>query len=233
MGEVQGFRSALFIDTQARLLHSKAQHAALRWWAKTTLLLANLPMSWWLLCRGSPCPRKWPTLALVAIFVLRVLCQMQWFWSRSIPWKEVALEAGGIIPLSLASLAYAASTAAWPLGRTDMLAWSIFAFGTWLNVWPEFTRCLWKRLPENKGRLYCGGLFAVCRHINYTGEVLSFVGFALSTGVWWAFWVPLAMGLGMATFSIWEIEFYLAQRYKEDWPRYVKEVPYVMVPCLY
>jgi len=146
---------------------------------------------------------------------------------------EVFLEAGGIVPASLASLAYGASTVDRALGAQDLLGWLLFLFGNWLNFWPELSRHRWKQHPENKGKLYTRGGFSVCRHINYTGEILAFVGFALATGVWWAFWVPVVMGLGLATFSVWEIEFYLAQRYKQEWQSYVRDVPYVIVPGLY
>merc|ERR1712217_464167 len=88
---------------------------------------------WWaLLNRPLVCPRRWPVFLCIVVFVVRVLCQMQWFWSRSIPWKEVVLEAGGIVPVSLASLAYGASMANWPLGALDLLAWLLFALGTYL-----------------------------------------------------------------------------------------------------
>ena len=62
---------------------------------------------------------------------------------------------------------------------------------------------------------------------------MSFVGLALLTGCWWTLWVPGCMGAGLATFSIWEIEFYLAQRYSREWPAYTKECPWLLVPGLY
>lgn len=172
-------------------------------------------------------------MACTVGFVARIILQMAVFWSRSIPWKEVVLEAGGIIPVSIASLAYGASQSTQPLGLAGIGAFALFLLGSWLNFWPEYQRHLWKLHPEHKGKLYRTGLFAVARHINYTGEILSFVGFALVTGALWTLWVPLVMGSGLATFSVWEIEFYLSQRYREDWPDYVKDVPYVLVPGVY
>ena len=44
---------------------------------------------------------------------------------------------------------------------------------------------------------------------------MSFLAFSWLTGTAWTIWVPLVMGGGLATFSVWEIEFYLAQRYKD------------------
>ena len=39
----------------------------------------------------------------------------------------------------------------------------------------------WKQQPANAGHLYVGGLFAFARHINYFGEILTFLGWALLT----------------------------------------------------
>ena len=43
----------------------------------------------------------------------------------------------------------------------------------------------------------------------------------------------LCMGAGMATFSVWEIEFYLAQRYSKEWAGYCKATPWLLLPGLY
>ena len=106
------------------------------------------------------------------------------FWERRVPWIEVTLEAAFIVPLSLASLAWGAVQAAgsqlWILPQAVGL-W-IFAAGTYLNVVPEAQRHLWKRKPGNRNELYTGGWFGRARHINYFGEVLSFIGFAIASG---------------------------------------------------
>eukprot|EP00971_Amphidinium_carterae_P187251 3716651-Amphidinium_carterae.1 len=39
-----------------------------------------------------------------------------------------------------------------------------------------------------------------CWHCN-GGEIVAFVGFAWSTGVWWTLWVPLAMGFGTKDYN--------------------------------
>ena len=76
---------------------------------------------------------------------------------------------------------------------------------------------LYKVKKKLLDKLLSSGLyrFSLARHINYTGEILSFVGFSLVTGALWTMWVPAVMGLGMCTLSIREIEFYLSQRYKD------------------
>merc|ERR1712008_560184 len=107
-------------------------------------------------------------------FVARLHIQMWLFWARSVPWREVLWEAAGIVPLSIASLAYGAARVEKPINVGSYLWFLTSLFGTWANIWPEWQRHRWKRHPANAGRLYTGSLFAYARHINYTGEILSF-----------------------------------------------------------
>lgn len=156
---------------------------------------------------------------------------MSCFWSRGIPWKEVIFEAGGVIPLSVASMAYGAAHCR-PRSMLEYAGVIVFVAGTWLNVYPEWQRHQWKK-QGNRDKLYRGGLFAMARHINYAGEIVSFLGFSFATGAYLTLWVPVAMSAGMCTLSIREIEFYLSQKYKEDWLQYTKDVPWLMIPRLY
>lgn len=212
------------------------------------MLVGNLPLAF-LLCKcdkmdqsqsdqSSTCRfRCLCVLFCTAIFVLRVLFQMSVFWSRGIPWKEVIFEAGGVIPLSVGSMALGASGGS-NYSNThsklmlEMAGILVFLFGTWLNLYPEWQRHRWKR-AGNAGRLYTGGFFAFARHINYTGEIISFVGFSFTTAALWTLWVPGVMALGMCSVSVREIEFYLDQKYKEEWPAYIRDVPWLMIPWLY
>ena len=65
------------------------------------------------------------------------------------------------------------------LGYFGILGFLIYLSGSFVNVYSEFQRYFWKL--ENDG-LYTGGLFSLARHINYFGEVFSFVGFAMLSG---------------------------------------------------
>ena len=53
---------------------------------------------------------------------------------------QVLFEAGGVIPLSLVSFAYGVSWNETPFSPLDLFGWLLFAFGTWLNLYPEYTR---------------------------------------------------------------------------------------------
>ena len=65
--------------------------------------------------------------------------------------------------------------------------------------------------------------------MNYFGEVLSFVGFAMASAVS-CMWVPLVMGFGMAYWSVPELDYYLEQKYGAQWVAYAARVPCQMFP---
>ena len=204
MSEVRGFRTALFLDKNVRRLATsqpqswRSNVSRPTYWAKSVLLWLTLLLVEPLSARGA---LVWLSSAC---FVLRVHLQMTLFWRRAISWREVVLETCFIVPLSFWS--FGVSCTSDMLSALDLAWFALFLVGTWLNVWPEWERHLWKTDPRHSaarvGKLYTGSLFRFARHINYTGEVVSFVGLALLTGSWWTLWVPLCMGAGMATFSI-------------------------------
>ena len=231
--------SAFFIDTAARSDKRNGGKNGVRKGAKGALLALQFALLFKWTVDGDSFSRKWIVLLYSFAFLARISIQMVFFWKRRITWNEVWAEAGGVIPLSLASFAYGASSEASahsPLDAWDAAACALFLFGTYLNVASELQRHLFKLRAENCGKLYTGGLFKYCRRVNYTGEILSFVGFAMATGPGWRIfnmWVPFVMGGAMATFSKDEIEHYLSLRYKEQWVRYKTKTPHTLIPGVY
>lgn len=158
------------------------------------------------------------------------------FWERRVAWAEIILEACFIVPLSLGSLAVQAVASAGPPGwdAAQVAGLLLFSGGTYLNVVPEAQRHRWKHRPGNRNRLYMGGWFGRARHVNYFGEVLSFVGFAIASGSWWNQWIPLLMAVGMVTWSRPELDWYLRRRYgTEAYESWTREVPCVFVPWVW
>ena len=89
---------------------------------------------------------------------------------------------------------------------------------------------------SNRRRLYTGAVARLlrCRHPNYFGEIVSFCGFALvSKYPVQNLWVPLTMGIGLALYSVPELEHYLALKYKTEWPRFVQSCQYRLVPGVF
>lgn len=120
-----------------------------------------------------------------------------------------------------------------PLNELDYFFFFIFLLGTYLNIIPEIQRTLWKKNNTNAGKLYTENWFQYCRHINYFGEILSFFGFAFLSNNIFNVWVPVVMCIGMAIFSIAELESYLSSKYTEEWKIYVKNVQHKMIPFVW
>jgi len=246
LDQPDGGASAFFIDNKTRRMVHTTVFDHIRYWLKVVLLVVSVYIEYGILfrplealkqkkdvSRSTFAVREWICLFCGAAFVARVVLQMV-FWSRIISWVEVFAEAGIIIPLSLASLGFgAARKRAAAIGAMEVIGVILFLVGTYLIVWPEYTRHLWKRDPANAGRLYVGGLFGVCRHINYFGETLSFVGFAMATSAWWNVWIPMVMGAGLILFSVPELDAYLSSKYAADWVAYTQDVQCQMIPFVW
>lgn len=53
----------------------------------------------------------------------------------------------------------------------SLRAFSSCLFGIFLNNWPEMQQMHWKRLPENKRKLYTKGFFSYVWKPNYLGDL--------------------------------------------------------------
>lgn len=129
------------------------------------------------------------------------------------------MEASFIVPLSLYSLAL--GTKKNKLLFIDFFWIFLFIFGSFLNFYPEYNRYKWKL--KNKNKLYSYGLFNYARHINYTGEILSFIGYAGIKGNYYNIWIPFLMGFGMIIWSCTELEWYLNKKYTKEFENWKKK----------
>lgn len=69
--------------------------------------------------------------------------------------------------------------------QTPLLVGStLYAVGILTEMFSELQRKAFKNKPENKGKVYKGGLFSLSRHINYFGYTLWRSGYALAAGGW-------------------------------------------------
>lgn len=73
--------------------------------------------------------------------------------------------------------------AGWP-STPLVVGSSLFVLGMLVETISEIQRHNFKKNPENKGRLYTGGLFSLARHINYGGYTTWRAGYALAAGGW-------------------------------------------------
>jgi protein-S-isoprenylcysteine O-methyltransferase Ste14 len=117
------------------------------------------------------------------------------------------------------------------VGTTEYAGIALYVLGSSTNTISECLRCMWKKKPENKGLLYTGGLFKLSRHINYFGDVVLFLGFAMVTRSVWAYIIPAAMFVLFIFVNIPMLDKYLFNKYGDEYRDYAfrtkKFIPFV------
>jgi len=100
----------------------------------------------------------------------------------------------------------------WP-GTPLVVGGSMFVAGMLTETVSEVQRKIFKDKPENKGRVYTGGLFGLARHINYGGYTIWRAGFALASAGWiWAAVVGAFFAYDFATRGIPVLDEYCGNR---------------------
>ncbi|HTQ53073.1 MAG TPA: DUF1295 domain-containing protein [Bryobacteraceae bacterium] len=184
-------------------------------------------LAWWLLfgggleTAGAWFGRKWPPgdpvrraslAAGFSIYYIRVLFTEFVFLRRGVSWSEVFT----IVPWILCIyvwLSIAGGTNAHAMGVAGIIGMPAFIAGSWMNSSAEYARHVWKRRPENRGRLYTGGLFRYSRHPNYLGDLISFSGLCLMCGAWVTAVIPLLMLAGFVFVNIPMLDAHLREKY--------------------
>ena len=129
---------------------------------------------------------------------------------------------------------------------------SLFVAGMLIETVAEVQRAIFKRKPENQGKPYTGGLWALTRHANYFGYTLWRGGYALAAGGWiWGGAVAAFITYDFVSRAIPSLEEYCenrvseskkrkhicslpdAQQYADLWHLYQEKTPYTFVPYLY
>ena len=113
-----------------------------------------------------------------------------------------------------------------------VLAIIVFIEGSAINTISELLRMPFKKDPNNKGKLYTGGLFKYSVHINYFGDVLWVLGFAMLTMNLYALLIPLMLFLMFQFSYIPKADQYLEKKYGEAFIEYKKNtktfIPFIL-----
>jgi len=164
------------------------------------------------------------------IYFIRMDFTLFSFLKRDIPWKET----GAIVfALVFYQVGFALSGFAQnlPLGLIDVIPFGLFIVGSYLNSFSEYQRKRFKQKPENKGKLYTQGLFKHAQHVNYFGDFVWILGFALFTWNLWAFIMPALCIISFIFFNIPMLDTYLKEKYKDEfeaWNKRTKKlIPYI------
>lgn len=169
-------------------------------------------------------------VTLSAIYLLRFVATNFVMLKRSMDWNEAATIGVWVLVIH-GTMAYLGGTNPDSVGVLTWAGAVLYLVGSYLNTGSEYQRKLWKRNPENKGKLYTEGLFKYSMHINYFGDAVLFSGFALVTGTLWAFVIPAIMVCMFVFLNIPMLDKYLAERYGDAFREYsgrtAKFVPFV------
>ncbi len=174
--------------------------------------------------------RRFVILALSLIATARFKLTLFRFTWREVPWAEAIW-----VPLAFAiyyvGFAILVLPSDAPLDLIDAFGIALFVAGALINTVGEWQRDRFKRRPENQGRLYTAGLFALAMHINFFGDVLWVAGFAVVARSPWGALVPLGLLAYFVFFSVPDLDGYLARRYGEQFRIYAANtkqlVPFV------
>ncbi len=175
-------------------------------------------------------PRHVLLLGFGVVLFLRMSFALFVLLKRKFDWDELA---GVVFALLVYQVGFAllghAQVA--PLGFFDASAAFLFLFGSYLNTASEWQRKRFKENPEHGGLLYTEGLFSWARHINYFGDTLWVLGWAMVTRNLWSLLVPIAITAAFLFAFIPPLSKHPATRYGEqyeDWKKNSKAfVPFV------
>ena len=175
--------------------------------------------------------RKIILIMCSVIYLVRTIITLFIFLKRRISWLE-ALPISILMSFVIFGLIYIGGVQAQPINIMDFLGIVLYLTGSYINTSSELDRHKWKYMPENKGHLYTQGLFKHIRHINYFGDIMLFVGFALITQDIRTLYPPLFMTLNFIFILIPAKEAYLKDKYRTEFEQYSKRSK-KLIPLIY
>jgi len=95
-----------------------------------------------------------------------------------------------------------------------VVGWCVFAFGFIFEVTADVQKTKWRAKPENKGMWIDVGLWSICQHPNYAGEML----------VWWGIYIA-----NVSSFVGWENVGILSPLFTFTLIRFVSGIPLLQV----
>jgi protein-S-isoprenylcysteine O-methyltransferase Ste14 len=169
--------------------------------------------------------------AALSVYYVRILFTEFVFLKRGVSWSEVFTIAPWLLCIYLL-LGIAGGTNHEHLGLVAIIGIVLFLLGSWMNSYSEYARHAWKRLPENRGRLYTQGLFRYSRHPNYLGDLISFSGICLISGAWVTAVIPVLMLAGFVFVNIPVLDSHLHDHYGVAFDEYASRTR-KLIPFLY
>jgi len=125
-----------------------------------------------------------------------------------------------------------------------VLGWAVFAFGFLLENIADFQKTRWRAKPENKGMWIDVGVWSLCQHPNYMGEMLLWFGIYISNVSSYEGWEHIGIISPLFTFALIRfvsgvpaLQAYAKKKWgsNTDWQRYHSTTPLLLFcfkcPC--
>lgn len=165
------------------------------------------------------------------IIFIRMNGMMMFLLKRGITWGE-AFGVIGAFAVYYLGFSFLGGTTDMTLDWIDGIAVVLFLIGSLINTGSEVLRHQWKKVSQNKGKLYTGGLFRYAIHINYFGDLVWVSGFALLTRNLWAGLIPIFLGIMFVCVNIPQHDQYLREKYGKAFATYEKKTK-KFIPFIY
>src|SRR6185437_16378425 len=153
------------------------------------------------------------------VIFLRLAYMMIVLLKRKIPWEE-SLSVPLAFALYFIGFPLFVLPASAPIDRIDFFAIGLFLTGCFLNTVGEILRNKWKKHPENNGKIYTRGFFKYSRHINYFGDLLWVIAYALVTKNWYSISIPVFLFCFFAFFYAPILDYYIKEKYGKEYDEY-------------
>jgi protein-S-isoprenylcysteine O-methyltransferase Ste14 len=158
-------------------------------------------------------------LATILVFVRR---QITWAEAFNLPL------AFALYYLGFSLLGYNTEQA---VNWIDWFGVALVIIGLGMHFLAELQRHIFKKNPQNKGRLMTTGLWSISRHVNYFSDLVWVTGFSLITRNWWSVLIIIFLFSFFYFYNIPLQEKYLAQKYKEQFVEY-KQRTKALIPFI-
>jgi protein-S-isoprenylcysteine O-methyltransferase Ste14 len=167
----------------------------------------------------------------LVVYVIRVQATVWVFSRRTWTWLETEV-ISIVMVIALYGYGRVAAMGSPSVGWFEAVGVLFFLIGSYLNTRSEYDRHRWKKMAQNRGRLYTEGLFSYSMHINYFGDIMLFSGLAMVAGRLVMFVIPLVMTLNFIFVIIPLHNRYLKRKYGAQYLEYSKKtrklVPWVL-----
>lgn len=165
------------------------------------------------------------------IIFLRLAYMMLFLLKRKIPWEE-SMSVPMAFALYFIGFPLFVLSVSTPIDNLDYFAIGLFIVGCILNSGSEILRDKWKKNPENKGKIYTEGFFKYSRHINYFGDILWVIAYALITKNVWSITIPIFLFCFFAFYNAPKLDKYLKEKYGKGYEEYAQHTK-MLIPFIF